>query len=92
MLQYSLLLTILGIVVLAINAYVMVDERELRNNLSRGLEQSMGRSYGITMSCIDNMESIKAAGAERGFFAFCAGNVARVYNHVVIMRKRKFYP
>lgn len=92
MLQYSLLLTILGIVVLAINAYVVVDERELRNNLSRGLEQSMGRSYGITMSCIDNMESIKAAGAERGFFEFWAGNFARMYNHEVIMQKRSFYP
>lgn len=77
---------------MALNMYVVVNERELRNNLSRALEQSEGRFYGITMSCIDNIESIKAAGAERGFFEFWAGNFARRNNQEVAMQKRTFLP
>ena len=92
MAKYSLPLTILGLLVVALNMYVVVNERELRNNLSRALEQSEGRFYGITMSCIDNIESIKAAGAERSFFEFWAGNFARRNNQEVAMQKRTFFP
>ena len=92
MAQYSVLLTVIGVLVIALNAYVVIGERELRNNLARSLEQSEGRFYGITMSCIDNIESIKAAGAERSFFEFWAGNFARRTNHEVAMQKRTFIP
>ncbi|MGM9699101.1 MAG: NHLP family bacteriocin export ABC transporter peptidase/permease/ATPase subunit [Prevotella sp.] len=92
MAKYSIPLTVMGLLVVALNMYVVVKERELRNNLSRALEQSEGRFYGITMSCIDNIESIKAAGAERGFFEFWAGNFARRNNQEVAMQRRTFYP
>ena len=92
MAQYSVSLTVIGLLVIALNAYVVIGERELRNNLSRSLEQSEGRFYGITMSCIDNIESIKAAGAERSFFEFWAGNFARRNNQEVAMQKRTFTP
>lgn len=92
MAQYSLLLTIVGISVVALNIYTVAAERELRTNLARALEQSKGRFYGITMSCVDNIESIKAAGAERGFFEFWSGNFARRNNQEVAFQKRPFWP
>ena len=92
MANYSILLTIMGLLVVALNMSVVVKERELRNNLSRAQEQSEGRFYGITMSCIDNIESIKAAGAERSFFEFWVGNFARRHNQGVAMQKRPFLP
>ena len=92
MAQYSLLLTIVGISVVALNIYTVAAERELRTNLARALEQSEGRFYGITMSCVDNIESIKAAGAERGFFEFWSGNFARRNNQEVAFQKRPFWP
>ena len=92
MANYSLLLTFVGITVMFINIYTVANERELRTNLARALEQSEGRFYGITMSCVDNIESIKAAGAERGFFEFWAGNFARRNNQEVVFQKRPFWP
>ena len=92
MAQYSVLLTIVGISVVALNIYTVAAERELRTNLARALEQSEGKFYGITMSCVDNIESIKAAGAERGFFEFWAGTFARRNNQEVAFQKRPFWP
>ena len=92
MAQYSMLLTIVGISVVALNIYSVAAERELRTNLARALEQSEGKFYGITMSCVDNIESIKAAGAERGFFEFWAGTFARRNNQEVAFQKRPFWP
>ncbi|MDY4629588.1 MAG: cysteine peptidase family C39 domain-containing protein [Prevotella sp.] len=92
MAQYSVLLTIVGISVVALNIYSLAAERELRTNLARALEQSEGKFYGITMSCVDNIESIKAAGAERGFFEFWAGTFARRNNQEVAFQKRPFWP
>ena len=43
-----------------------------RVNLIRTTEQNEGKYFSATVSCIDNMESIKAAGAETGFFAYFA--------------------
>jgi NHLM bacteriocin system ABC transporter peptidase/ATP-binding protein len=92
MANYSLMLTIVGVLVIVLNLAVLYHESELRNNLSRAMEQSEGRFYGITTSCIDNIESIKAAGAERGFFEFWAGNFARRNNQEVFFQKRNFFP
>ena len=92
MAQYSVLLTIVGISVVALNIYTVAAERELRTNLARALEQSEGKFYGITMSCVDNIESIKAAGAERGFFEFWAGTFARRNNQEVAFQKRPLWP
>ena len=92
MANYSVLLTVVGLLVVALNLYVTFYEASLRNNLSRALQQSEGRFHGITMSCIDNIESIKAAGAERSFFEFWAGVFTRQNNREVIFQKRNFIP
>lgn len=92
MARYSILLTMMGICVVTLNIHVVRKEAELRNNLSRALEQTEGKFYGITMSCVDNMESIKAAGAERGFFEFWAGYFAKRNNQEVAFEARSFSP
>ncbi len=92
MARYSILLTMMGICVVTLNIHVVRKEAELRNNLSRALEQTEGKFYGITMSCVDNIESIKAAGAERGFFEFWAGYFAKRNNQEVAFEARSFSP
>ena len=92
MAHYSLLLTLMGVLSAALNIYVVRKENDLRNNLSRAMEQTEGKFYGITMSCIDNIESIKAAGAERGFFEFWSGYFARRNNQEVAFEARSFSP
>ena len=92
MARYSFLLTLMGLMSVALNIYVVRKESELRNNLSRAMEQTEGKFYGITMSCVDNIESIKAAGAERKFFEFWAGYFARRNNQEVLFEARSFSP
>ena len=92
MARYSFLLTLMGLMSVALNIYVVRKESELRNNLSRAMEQTEGKFYGITMSCVDNIESIKAAGAERRFFEFWAGYFARRNNQEVLFEARSFSP
>ena len=92
MARYSILLTLMGLMSVALNIYVVRKESELRNNLSRAMEQTEGKFYGITMSCVDNIESIKAAGAERKFFEFWAGYFARRNNQEVAFEARSFSP
>lgn len=90
MAHYSLLLTTIGLLALAVNIRREVRESELRNNLAKAMEQTEGKFFGITMSCVENIESIKAAGAERGFFDFWAGNFARRNNQEVAFEARTF--
>ena len=44
------------------------------------MEHGTGKYYSATVSCIENMESIKAAGAETGFFEYWSGLWARKFN------------
>lgn len=41
---------------------------QIQLNLSRQSERHEGKLVGVTMSCLDNIETIKAAGAEDGFY------------------------
>jgi ABC-type bacteriocin/lantibiotic exporter with double-glycine peptidase domain len=46
----------------------------------RSMEMSEAKYCAATVSCIDNMESIKAAGAETGFYEYWCGLWARKFN------------
>ena len=80
MLSYSVLLTMVGIIAAAINLVIMQYHSNQRINLIHSMEQSTGKYFSATVSCIDNMESIKAAGAEAGFFEYWSGLWAKKFN------------
>lgn len=80
MLQYSVLLTCVGLGVAFINMFVMRYISRKRVDMSRSMERDQGKFFGVTMSCLDNMETIKAAGAESGFFEHWAGYFACMHN------------
>ena len=80
MLSYSFWLTLIGVLAAAINLGFVRYFSTLRINLIRSMEQSEGQYYSATISCIDNMESIKAAGAETGFFKYWSGLWAHKFN------------
>lgn len=68
MIHYSLPLT--GVVFLSFVLIfgTTIGLMQIQKNLSRQSESSMGKLYGIVMSTIENIETVKAAGAEEGFF------------------------
>ena len=80
MLRYSLLLTCIGLGSMLLNALMVRVISMRRVDLSRMYERDAGKYYGVTMSCLDNMETIKAAGAERGFFRHWVGYFTNMHN------------
>ena len=80
MLSYSFWLTLIGVLAAAINLGIVRYYSNRRINLTRSMQQSEGQYYSATVSCIDNMESIKAAGAETGFFKYWSGLWAHKFN------------
>ena len=80
MFSYSFWLTIIGFVAAGVNLAIVHYFANLRINLIRSMEQCEGQYFSATVSCIDNMESIKAAGAETGFFKYWSGLWAHKFN------------
>ena len=80
MFSYSVSLTLIGILAVVFNLAMVKHFANQRINLTRSMEQSVGKYVSATISCIDNMETIKAAGAETGFFKYWSGLWAHKFN------------
>ena len=80
MFSYSVSLTLIGILAACVNLAIVRYYSQRRINRIRSMQQSEGQYYSATISCIDNMESIKAAGAETGFFKYWSGIWAHRFN------------
>lgn len=80
MLAYNYTLTFIGILAAVIDLGLVRYYSVRRLNMVRSTQQSEGRYLSATVSCLDNMESIKAAGAEAGFFEYWSGLWTRKFN------------
>lgn len=78
MLRYSWLLTLAGLASVVINTLVSRYVSNKRLNLSRVMNRDSGKLTGATVAGIDMIESIKASGAENGYFEKWAGYQASV--------------
>ena len=78
MLRYSALMTLIGIASLAINLFVARYLAEKRVNLTRVQMRDMGKLASATMAGISQTETIRASGAEAGFFRKWSGYQASV--------------
>ena len=78
MLRYSVLMTLVGIASLAVNLFVARYLSEKRVNLTRVQMRDMGKLASATMTGISQTETIRASGAEGGFFRKWSGYQASV--------------
>ena len=78
MVRYSLLLTLVGVSTVVINAFVAHYISKRRVNISRAMAMDRGKLYAATVGGIEMVETIKAAGAENGYFGRWAGYQANV--------------
>lgn len=83
MMRYSVLLTMVGIVSILINIIMARIISNKRINVTRVQMRDMGKLAGTTVAGIEMMETIKASGAENGFFQKWAGYQASVNTQVV---------
>lgn len=78
MIQYSLILTIMGLSSLVVNIVMARIISSKRVNITRVQMRDSGKLSGLTIAGIEMIESIKASGAESGFFSRWAGFQASV--------------
>lgn len=91
MLQYSVLLSLVGIGAVLINLVTMRLVSSRRVNAGRVIERDMGILSGVTAAGFDMVESVKAAGAENGFFERWSGTAARAHNSRMQFQKTDQY-
>ena len=78
MIRISPLMTIVGMSSLLINVFVSGAVSAKRINITRVLMRDQGKLAGATVGAVDMIETIKASGAERGYFEHWAGYQASV--------------
>lgn len=78
MIRYSIPLTIIGLLSIIINFGVSRIIASKRINLTRVMMRDAGKLYGTAVSGIEMIETIKASGAENGFFEKWSGYQASV--------------
>lgn len=78
MIRYSIPLTIIGLLSIVINYLVSRVISKKRINITRVMMRDTGKLYGTAVSGIEMIETIKASGAENGFFAKWSGYQASV--------------
>ncbi len=78
MIRYSLLLTAVGIATIVINSLLATYISRKRVNITRAQMRDSGKLEASTVSGIQMIETIKASGAENGYFAKWSGYQAAV--------------
>lgn len=85
MIQYSFMLTVIGVVTVLVNVLLSQEISRKRMEISRTQMRDQGKLDATTVSGIDMIETIKSAGAENGFFERWSG-----YHASVIRSKSEF--
>ena len=78
MLSYSVPMTMIGILSVALNVFVAYSVSTKRMNITRVMMRDESKLYSETISGIEMIETIKSSGAENGFFARWSGYEASV--------------
>ncbi|MBO6039011.1 MAG: NHLP family bacteriocin export ABC transporter peptidase/permease/ATPase subunit [Acidaminococcaceae bacterium] len=75
--QYSVPLTLIGISISIVNIFVFLYMRRRQTDLIMRIQQDTSNAYGVLMSGLMMVESIKANGSEGDLFAKWAGYAAK---------------
>lgn len=91
MIRYSWILTLVGLVSIIVNMLMAALISRIRINITRVQTRDSGKLAGATIAGIEMIETIKASGAENGFFEKWAGYQANVNNGSVKFNKINQY-
>lgn len=91
MIRYSLLLTLIGIGTIVLNLFVSNYISKKRVDLTRVQMRDVGKLSSTTLNGISMIETIKASGAENGFFQKWSGYQASVNYQNVNFSKMNIY-
>lgn len=88
MIRYSVLLTLIGFISVAVNAGFSRVISKKRINITRVMMRDEGKLSSATVAAVDMIETIKASGAENGYFEKWAGYQASVNTQTVRYMKQ----
>ena len=91
MIRYSVVLALVGIASILINILVSRIVSKKRVNVTRVQMRDLGKLAGATVAGIEMIETIKASGAENGYFEKWAGYQASVNTQQVRFQKINQY-
>jgi NHLM bacteriocin system ABC transporter peptidase/ATP-binding protein len=80
MLQYDLLLTVIGVAMASLNLAALRFVSRKRVDLNQRLGQERGKAMGAAMGGLQTIETLKASGAESDFFERWSGYQSKVVN------------
>ena len=88
MIRYSVILTCVGLLSVAVNAAMSRYISGKRINITRVMMRDAGKLSAATVNAVDMIETIKASGAENGFFEKWSGYFASVNTQTVRFMKQ----
>lgn len=88
MIRHSIVLTCIGLLSVAINAGVSKFISDKRVNITRVMMRDQGKLSSATVGAVDMIETIKASGAENGYFEKWSGYQASVNTQTVRFQKQ----
>lgn len=91
MLAYHPGLTLLGIFVAAMDIAMIQVNAKRYQNTAKNMQRDAGKLSGMTSACISMMETIKASGAEYGFFEKISGYQAKYHNSLLQSKQMDVY-
>jgi ABC-type bacteriocin/lantibiotic exporter with double-glycine peptidase domain len=80
MIQYDLLLTLVGVAVVSLNVAALHWVSRKRVDGNRRLQQDRGKLYGTAIGGLQMIETLKASGGESDLYARWSGYQAKVVN------------
>ena len=91
MMRYSPVLTVIGLSAFSINIFLSRFISSKRVNITRVAMRDAGKLQGATVGAMDMIETIKASGAENGYFEKWSGYQASVNTQNIKFQKLNFY-
>ncbi|MDO4273670.1 MAG: NHLP family bacteriocin export ABC transporter peptidase/permease/ATPase subunit [Eubacteriales bacterium] len=91
MLYYDIPMALVGMGMAVINVVIMKQVSKQNANAVKNIQRDSGKLSGIMVAGISMIETIKASGAEFGFFEKISGYQTKYNNSLLVLKKNNAY-
>lgn len=88
MIYYDALMALIGIGMAAVNIILILKVSKQSTNAAKSIQRDSGKLSGIMIAAVSMIETIKASGAEFGFFEKISGYQTKYNNAMLALKQR----